>query len=117
MGVQPSKHGGVRSIMILGQAERVNQRPQGLRGRGESWRNKIILCLVEAILGFQVALVVKNLPAIAGDIRDVGSISRSERFPLEEGKVTHSSILAWRIPWTDKPGGLKSIQLQTVGHE
>ena len=81
MGVQPSKHGGVRSIMILGQAERVNQRPQGLRGRGESWRNKIILCLVEAILGFQVALVVKNPPAIAGDIRDAGRIPGSGRPP------------------------------------
>ena len=67
--------------MILGQAERVNQRPQGLRGRGESWRNKIILCLVEAILGFQVALVVKNPPAIAGDIRDAGRIPGSGRPP------------------------------------
>ena len=36
--------------------------------------------------------------------------------PLEEGMATHSSILAWRIPWTEKPGRLQSIVLQRVGH-
>ena len=43
----------------------------------------------------QVALVVKNLPANAGDLRDMGLIPESED-PLEEGKAAHSSILAWR---------------------
>ena len=36
--------------------------------------------------------------------------------PLEEGMATHSSILAWRIPWTGVPGGLQSMGLQRVGH-
>ena len=36
--------------------------------------------------------------------------------PLEEGMATHSSILAWRIPWTEKPGGLESMGLWRVGH-
>ena len=36
--------------------------------------------------------------------------------PLEKGKATHSSILAWRIPWTGEPGGLKSMVLQRVRH-
>ena len=36
--------------------------------------------------------------------------------PLEEGMATHSSILAWRIPWTEEPGGLQSTGLQRVGH-
>ena len=36
--------------------------------------------------------------------------------PLEEGKATHSSILAWRIPWTEEPGGLQSKGSQRVGH-
>ena len=36
--------------------------------------------------------------------------------PLEEGMATHSSILAWRIPWTEDPGGLQSIESQRVGH-
>ena len=37
--------------------------------------------------------------------------------PLEEGMATHSSILAWRIPWTQEPGGLQSIGSQRVGHD
>ena len=37
--------------------------------------------------------------------------------PLEEGMATHSRILAWRILWTEKPGGLQSIALQRVGHD
>ena len=46
-----------------------------------------------------VALVVKNPPAYAGDVRDAGSIPGWED-PLEKGQAAHSSILAWRIPWT-----------------
>ena len=37
--------------------------------------------------------------------------------PLEEGMATHSSILAWRIPWTEEPGGLESVGSQRVGHD
>ena len=53
----------------------------------------------------QVVLVVKNLPANAGDLRDAGSIPGSED-SLEEGMATHSSFLAWRIPWIEELGGL-----------
>ena len=60
----------------------------------------------------QVVLVVKNMPANAGGIRDGGLI-----LPLEEGMATHSSILAWRIPWTEKSGGLQSMGLQRIGHD
>ena len=56
----------------------------------------------------QVVLVVKKLPAKAGDKRDVGSIPGSEDL-LEEGMATHSSILAWRIPWIEEPGRLQSM--------
>ena len=54
--------------------------------------------------------MVKNPSAKAGDIRDLGSIPRCED-PLEEGMATHSSILAWRISWTEEPGGLQPIGL------
>ena len=37
--------------------------------------------------------------------------------PLEEGMVTHSSILAWRIPGTEEPGGLQSMGMQRIGHD
>ena len=52
-------------------------------------------------------LVVKNPPANAGDIRDVSSIPESGD-PLEEEMATHSSILAWRIPWTKEPNKVQS---------
>ena len=54
---------------------------------------------------FQVALLLKNMPVNAGDIRDVGLIPGWKE-PLEEEVATFSSILAWRISWTEKPGGL-----------
>ena len=54
-----------------------------------------------------MALVVKNPLANAGDVRNVGSIPGWQE-PLEEVMVTHSSILAWRIPWTEEPGRLQS---------
>ena len=61
----------------------------------------------------QVALVVKNLPVKAGDIKDaVQSLDRED--PLEECMATNSSILAWRIPWREEPGGLQSIGSQRV---
>ena len=50
-----------------------------------------------------MVLVVKNLPASARDGRDVGS-----KVP-EEGMATHSSVLAWRIPWTEEPGGVHGV--------
>ena len=62
-----------------------------------------------------MVIVEKNPPANAGDIRDAGLIPGSED-PLEEGMATHTSTLAWRIPWTEKPGGLRSIGSQRVRH-
>ena len=65
-------------------------------------------------------LMVKNLP---GDTRDMqetqetGVQSLGEEDPLEEGVATHSSILAWRILWTEEPGGLQSMGLLRVGHD
>ena len=64
----------------------------------------------------QVALVVKNLPANAGDISDAGSFLGQED-PLEKGMATRSSILTWRIPWTEEPDRLQSIGVQRVGHD
>ena len=49
--------------------------------------------------------MVKNLPANAGDVRDSGLTLGGEG-PLEEGMATHSSIPAWRTPWTEGAGGL-----------
>ena len=69
-----------------------------------------------ALRASQVALVVKNLPANAGDTRDMGLILGWED-ALEKGMATHSSILIRRISWTEKPGGLQFIELQRVGQD
>ena len=62
-----------------------------------------------------MVLVVKNPPANA-DLRDAGSIPRSQR-SLEEGMANQSSILAWRIPWREDPGGLQFMGSQRVRHD
>ena len=66
--------------------------------------------------GFPGVSVVKNPPADAGDIRDAGSILGSgRRNDLEKHMATHSSILAWRIPWTEKPVWATVHRSQRVG--
>ena len=60
-----------------------------------------------------MVLAVKTPPANAGDARDLGLIPGWED-PLEEGMESHSSILAWRTPWTEDRGGLQSMGLQSL---
>ena len=60
-----------------------------------------------------VAQMVKNLPAMwETQVRSLG-----QEDPLEKGMTTHSSILAWRIPWTEEPGGLQSMGSKRVWHD
>ena len=59
-----------------------------------------------------MAQVVKNLPAMWET--QVQSLGQED--PLEKTIATHSSILAWRIPWTEEPGGLQSMGSQRLGH-
>ena len=63
-----------------------------------------------------VAQRLKHLPAFARNVGDLGSIPGLGR-SLEKETATHSSILAWRIPWTEEPGGLQSTGLQRVRHD
>ena len=60
-----------------------------------------------------VTQTVKNLPAV----RETWVPSLSWEDPLEKGMATHPSIVAWRIPWTEQPDGLQSVELQRVGHD
>ena len=57
--------------------------------------------------------MVKNLPAVQKT--QVQSLGQED--PLEKEMATHSSILAWRIPWMEKPGGLQSRGSQRIGHD
>ena len=56
--------------------------------------------------------MVKNPPAM----QETWVQSLGGEDPLEKEKATHSSVLAWRIPWPEKPGGLQSMGSQRVGH-
>ena len=57
--------------------------------------------------------MVKNTPVM----QETRVQSLGEEDLLEKGMATHTSILAWRIPWTEKPGGLQSMELQRVRHD
>ena len=76
--------------------------PQGCKGLIYSLFN-----LHKSPLGFPGGSVGKEPACNARDARDLGSILGRED-PLEAGTATHSGILAWRIPWTEEPGGLQS---------
>ena len=60
-----------------------------------------------------MAQTVKNLPAM----QEIWVRSLGQKDPLEKGMPTHSSILAWEMPWTEESGGLQSMRLQRVGHD
>ena len=68
---------------------------------------------IDMYTDFPGGSVVKNPYANTGDTGDTGSIPGSGRSP-GRGNGTHSSILAWEIPWTEEPGGLQSMGLQRV---
>ena len=61
----------------------------------------------------RVAQMVKNLPVMQA----TWVLSLGQEDPKEEEMTTHSSILVWRILWTEDPGGLQSMELQKVGHD
>ena len=67
-------------------------------------------------MGFPSGSAVKNLPAMQ-ELQEIQVWSLGQEDPLEEGTATHSSILAWRIPWTEKPGSLQPMGSQKVGHD
>ena len=87
-------------VASKGEAKRLKPINQMYKGKQDRRKNH-----VHGVGGFPGGSVVKNLPASAGD---AGSISGSGR-PPGGGMATHSSVLAWRIPWTEKPGRLQSM--------
>ena len=71
--------------------------------------------MVTELLVMELALVVKTLPVNTGDVGNAALMPGLGRSP-REGMSTHSSILTWKIPLTEEPGGLQSIGSQRVGH-
>ena len=66
-------------------------------------------------VGFPGDSVVNNLPTVQ-ELQETQIWSLGLEYPLEKGMAPHFSILAWRIPWTEEPGGLQSMRLQRVRH-
>ena len=84
------------------------------RGRGGSGRQVSAFRANEGVLGASLmAQMVKRLPAM----QKTGVRSLGRQDPLEKEMATHSSSLAWKIPWTEERGRLKSMGLQRVGHD
>ena len=75
-------------------------------------RNCLIGSNQDTLPASLVAQTIKDLPVIQGT--QVQSLGQED--PLEKGMATHSSILTWRIPWTEESGELQSVELQRVGH-
>ena len=71
------------------------------------------LFLFTLLRGFPGGSVIKNPPANAGNVHTIPGWED----PLEEEMATHSSILAWRIPWTEESGGLQPKGSQRAGHD
>ena len=67
-------------------------------------------------MGFHGGSAVKNPPAVQ-EPQEMWVQSLGQEDPLEEGMETHSSILAWRIPWTEEPSRLQSMGSQRAGHD
>ena len=99
-GAPEPRHG--RSCTALPGGESSSHHEQ-LPGSGEK---------VQELPASLQAQTVKNPPAV----QENGVRSLGQEDPLEEGTATHSSILAWTIPWTEEPGGLQSTGSQRVGH-
>ena len=104
-----SELGAIKSLRTLRALRplRALSRFEGMRVRPN------VLVFVGIIIENRVSLmaeVVKNLPTIQEtQVRSLG-----QEDPLEKGMATHSSILAWKIPWTEEPGGPQSMESQRV---
>ena len=73
----------------------------------------VCVCVCVCVCASPVAQQVRNPLANSGDEGDPGAIPGSGRYA---GVGNGSSVLAWETPWTEEPGGLQSVELQSVGH-
>ena len=85
----------------------------GLVGAGAYCKTIIKPDMIKPYRASLAAWLVKNLPAM----QETQVASLGQEDPLEKGMATHSSILAWKSPWTGEPGGLQSTGSQIVRHD
>ena len=115
--------GGPRgwSVTILNEKDRKvlsERRPDGCQGTMQLFTGRacqVLLYLILSVIltvGFLVPQTVKNLPAM----QEIWVWPLGQENPLEKETATHSSVPAWKIPWTEEPGGLQSMGLQRTEH-
>ena len=85
----------------------------GETGRGRNWEVGIDTCTLLYERGSLLAQRVKHLPAV----QETPVQFLGQEDPLEKEMETHSSTLAWKIPWMEEPGRLQSMGSQRVGHD
>ena len=100
-------HSSILAWRVLWTEESGGLQSVGLQRVGHNWSD-----LARMHTHSLVAQMVKSLSSM----QETWLRSLSQEDPLEKGMATHSSILSWRIPWTEKPGRLEPIGLQRVGH-
>ena len=101
----PGSSAGKKSTCNAGDPSSI---PESRRSAGEG-----IDCQLQYSWASLVVQTIKNLPAVQETwVRSLGWED-----PLEKGMTTHSSILAWRIPWTEETVRLQSMELQRAGHD
>ena len=106
-------HTSVLAWRIPGMGEPGGLPSVGSHRVGHDWSDAAAAAAAWYLGASQVALVVKNPPANAGDLRETWVQSLGWKDSLEEGMATHSSVLALRIPWTEDHRGLQSTESQT----
>ena len=100
-------------VVAVAPSQAVQGKP-GLTGSASS-EKPLFSGEADVSTAFPGGSVAQDLVAKAGDAGDLRSIPESEH-PLEEETATHSSTVAWRIPWTEEPGGLPSTGSHRVGY-
>ena len=80
-------------------------------------RIKVTRCYYPLTMGFPDGTSGKEPACQMQETKETPVPSLGQEDPLEEGMATHSSVLAWRIPWTEEPGGLQSMGSQRVRHD
>ena len=77
-------------------------------------RTDVLIIFISPYVGFPSGSTVKNLPAMQEPQETQAWVSLGQEDSLQKGTATHSNILAWKIPWTEEPGGLQFIGSQRV---
>ena len=97
--------------------QKQGQSTQGVQKNANAIRHffKVIFIGVYLLWPFQVAQWIKNIPATQ-EMQDTQFQSLGREATLEEGMITHSSILAWKIPWTEEAGELHTVHKVAKNH-